>query len=66
MRSATLRPLEGGGFGVTRMDFDVHGSVPGIDQDAFERLARDGEQGCPVSNALRGNVEIALTATLDA
>ena len=59
-------PLEGGGFGVTRMDLDVHGSVPGLDQEAFERLAREGEQGCPVSNALRGNVELVLTATLDA
>ena len=39
--------------------------MPGLDQDAFERLAREGEQGCPVSNALRGNVEIVLTATLD-
>jgi lipoyl-dependent peroxiredoxin len=47
------------------MDLDVHGLVPGIDQDAFERLAREGEHGCPVSNALRGNVEIELTATLD-
>jgi osmotically inducible protein OsmC len=58
-------PIESGGFAVSRMDLDVHGSVPGIDQDAFERLAREGEHGCPVSNALRGNVEIALTATLD-
>ena len=58
-------PIESGGFAVSRMDLDVHGSVPGIDQDAFERLARECEHGCPVSNALRGNVEIALTATLD-
>ena len=59
-------PLEGGGFGVSRMEVDVHGSVPGVDQEAFQRLADEGEQGCPVSNALRGNVEIVLTATLDA
>jgi len=58
-------PIESGGFAVSRMDLDVHGLVPGIDQDAFERLAREGEHGCPVSNALRGNVEIELTATLD-
>ena len=58
-------PIESGGFAVSRMDLDVHGLVPGIDQDAFERLAREGEHGCPVSNALRGNVEIGLTATLD-
>jgi osmotically inducible protein OsmC len=47
------------------MDLDVHGRVPGIDQAAFEQYAEDGERGCPVSNALRGNVEITLSATLD-
>jgi osmotically inducible protein OsmC len=58
-------PVEGGGFAVSRMELDVHGSVPGLDQQAFARLADEGDQGCPVSNALRGNVEIAISATLD-
>jgi osmotically inducible protein OsmC len=58
-------PVEGGGFSLSRMDLDVHGRVPGIDQAAFEQYAEDGERGCPVSNALRGNVEITLTATLE-
>jgi lipoyl-dependent peroxiredoxin len=58
-------PVEGGGFSVSRMDLDVHGRVPGIDQAAFAGYAEDGERGCPVSNALRGNVEITLRATLD-
>jgi osmotically inducible protein OsmC len=58
-------PVEGGGFSVSRMDLDVHGRVPGLDQAAFEELAEAGERGCPVSNALRGNVEIRLSATLD-
>jgi osmotically inducible protein OsmC len=58
-------PVEGGGFAVSLMELDVHGSVPGLDQQAFARLADEGDQGCPVSNALRGNVEISITATLD-
>ena len=58
-------PLPGGGFGITRMDLTVSGRVPGIDAATFERLAHEGEQGCPVSNALRGNVEIALAVTLE-
>jgi lipoyl-dependent peroxiredoxin len=58
-------PVEGGGFSVSRMDLDVHARVPGLDQAGFEQYAEDGERGCPVSNALRGNVEITLTATLD-
>ena len=41
----------------------VHDDV--IPQAEFERLAGDGERGCPVSNALRGNVEIGLAVTLE-
>jgi osmotically inducible protein OsmC len=58
-------PIEGGGFSVSKMEVDVHGRVPGVDAEAFQQLAEDGERGCPVSNALRGNVEIVLRATLD-
>jgi osmotically inducible protein OsmC len=58
-------PIEGGGFSVSKMEVDVHGRVPGVDAEAFQHLAEEGERGCPVSNALRGNVEILLTATLD-
>jgi len=58
-------PVEGGGFAITRIDLTARGRVPGIDQAEFERLAGDGERGCPVSNALRGNVEIGLAVTLE-
>ena len=44
---------------------DVQGSVPGLTEADFEREAREGEEKCPVSNAVRNNVEIALTATLE-
>jgi lipoyl-dependent peroxiredoxin len=54
------------GTGITRSDLSVRGRVAGLDQAEFERLAREGEQGCPVSNALRGNVEIGLDVTLEA
>ncbi|MGN6377937.1 MAG: OsmC family peroxiredoxin [Gaiellales bacterium] len=57
-------PIEGGGFAITAVDLDVKGSVPGLDEAAFQRLAGDGEAGCPVSNALRGNAEIRLKASL--
>jgi lipoyl-dependent peroxiredoxin len=58
-------PAESGGFEVSRMDLDVRGRVPGLDQGGFEQAAREGEQGCPISNALRGNVDIRLTAVLE-
>ena len=54
------------GTGITTVDLDVRGSVPGLSSSGeFSQLAKDGEQGCPVSNAVRGNVQINLTASLD-
>jgi lipoyl-dependent peroxiredoxin len=64
--SATVHfDLHEGGAAVTRVELDVHGSVPGLDASGFQQLAEQGEAACPVSNALRGNVEIRLAATLD-
>lgn len=53
-----------GGPKVTTIDLSVSGTVPGIDQAGFEELARQAEQGCPVSNALRNNVEVRVNANL--
>ncbi|HJT56458.1 MAG TPA: OsmC family peroxiredoxin [Ktedonobacteraceae bacterium] len=55
----------GGGFKITTMDLDVTGKVPGLDEAGFEKAASQAEQGCPVSNALRNNVEIRLNAHLE-
>ena len=60
----TFAPKPEGGFRVSRSDLTVHGRVPGVDEGQFAELAREGEAGCPVSNALRGNVEITLATTL--
>ena len=54
-----------GGLKITSMQLDVTGRVPGLDQAKFEELAQEGEKGCPVSNALRNNVDIKLNAHLD-
>ncbi|MEA2523639.1 MAG: lipoyl-dependent peroxiredoxin [Thermomicrobiales bacterium] len=58
-------PKPSGGMQVTHSNLTVRGRVPGLDQAQFADLARQGEQGCPVSNALRNNVEINLDATLE-
>jgi lipoyl-dependent peroxiredoxin len=42
----------------------VRGRVPDVDAEAFERAARRAEELCPVSKALRGNVEIVAKPTL--
>jgi osmotically inducible protein OsmC len=55
----------GEGFAITESELTVTGRVPGLDQAAFEEAAKQAEQQCPVSNALRNNVEIVLKATLE-
>ena len=55
----------GEGWGVTRSELDVVGVVPGIDAAAFEAAAQTAKDGCPISKALSGNVELSVTATLE-
>lgn len=47
---------------ITRMVLDVDAEVPGIDDALFQEAVAAAEQSCPVSNALRSNVEIEVTA----
>jgi osmotically inducible protein OsmC len=49
---------------VTTMVLDVRGRVPGLDAEGFQNAAEQGMQACPVSNALRGNVDFQLNASL--
>lgn len=49
---------------VATSHLQVRGEVPGLDQAGFEKAAQEAEAKCPISNALRGNVEISLSATL--
>ena len=62
--TATFSPKESGGFFVSTMELEVQGNVPGLDQAGFEQAAKGGEAGCPISNVIRGNVDIDLRATL--
>jgi osmotically inducible protein OsmC len=55
----------GEGWKVTTMELQVTGKVPGLDAAAFEEAARKAEGGCPISNAIRNNVEIRVTAKLE-
>ncbi|MEY2516905.1 MAG: lipoyl-dependent peroxiredoxin [bacterium] len=52
------------GEGVKSSHIVVSGRVPGIDQAAFEAAASGAGEGCPISGALKGNIEITVDATL--
>ena len=49
---------------ITTVDLNVRGEVPGMSNEEFEAAAHEADQGCPVSNALRNNVEIGLNTSL--
>ena len=52
------------GFKVSRTVLTVEGEVPDITEAQFADAAHAAELFCPISNALRGNVDIVLTARL--
>jgi lipoyl-dependent peroxiredoxin len=60
--SATLTFVPG--EGITKSALTVVGNVPGIDEAAFAEIAEQAKDGCPVSGALKGNVELTLDARL--
>jgi len=55
----------GDAWSVTRSEIDVVGTVPGLDEAAFEAAAEGAKDGCPISRAIAGNVEITVSATLE-
>jgi osmotically inducible protein OsmC len=52
------------GKGITTMAIDVTAEVPGVDEAGFREGLDAAEQSCPVSNALRGNVDIQVEGRL--
>ena len=47
------------------MKLDVTGRVQGMDEAAFQEAAREAAENCPVSQALKGNVDISVDAHLE-
>jgi osmotically inducible protein OsmC len=54
----------GAGFKITRMQLSSRATVPNIDDAKFQAIASATKEGCPVSGALKGNVQIDLEAKL--
>ncbi|MEX5634015.1 organic hydroperoxide resistance protein [Parafrankia sp. FMc2] len=56
--SVSIGTLPGGGFGLA-VELDVH--APNLDRATTEGLVEKAHQVCPYSNAVRGNVDVALS-----
>jgi lipoyl-dependent peroxiredoxin len=54
----------GDGFKITTMKLTTRATVPGVDAAKFQELANAAAEGCPVSQALKGNLKIQLDAAL--
>lgn len=52
-----------GGVGITGIDLESEGVVPGISEENFQQLAQNAKENCPISKALAA-VPITLKATL--
>ncbi len=55
----------GDAWKVTTMELEVSGKVPGISASDFQQAAQAAGQGCPISGALKGNVQISVHARLE-
>lgn len=54
-----------GGWKVTSSALTVRGTVPGISAEDFVAAAEAARDGCPISGALKGNVELSVDAALE-
>ena len=43
----------------------VLGQVSGIDESAFQQAAEDAKENCPICQALKGNVDLSVDASLE-
>ena len=53
------------GWTVTKSEIRVRGIVPGATAESFAAAAAEAKDGCPISRALKGNVELSVEATLE-
>ena len=61
--TVTFEQVENG-WKVASSALKVVGDVPGVNADGFATAAEDAKNGCPISAALAGNVELSVEATL--
>jgi osmotically inducible protein OsmC len=52
------------GWAVKSSALEVRGTVPGLDQAGFQAAAAAAKDGCPISQVMKGNVALTVSATL--
>ena len=53
------------GKGIVSSTITVRGHIRGLSAGDFQKFAEEAKDGCPVSQALKGNVQLNLKAELD-
>ena len=53
------------GWRVVSSALEVKGKVPGLDAAGFEKAANEAKDGCPISQMMKGNVQLSVKATLE-
>jgi len=61
----TIEKPPEGGIRIASSALHARGRAEGLDSAGFEEAARKAEESCPVSNALRGNLELTIDAELE-
>ena len=61
--TVTFQQIEGG-WKVASSALTVNGTVDGVTADEFAAAAEAAKDGCPISGALKGNVDLSVEATL--
>ena len=54
----------GDNWTVVSSALDVRGEVPGLDAEKFKQAAEGAKENCPISRALKGNVNLSVTPSL--
>jgi osmotically inducible protein OsmC len=62
--TCTMASKDGGGYEITNMLLHVRCEVPDIDEATFNNLVMEADEGCPLSNLLRGGMNIEITTDL--
>jgi lipoyl-dependent peroxiredoxin len=53
--TVTVENVEGG-FAITKVHLDVQATIPNLDDDKFQEIAKKAKEGCPVSKLFKADI----------